>query len=213
MTKANDEHNFVKAYEENDVSFQNFDENSEEQGGLENSAFSLIRQIAKAKDEKDNPEPLLGSGDGLKDHESVMSLIKGEKSTPVNFKHDSINIAHVAKPLRNRSSLISFLKEDNDAVGFAARAPIDYLQDPNYQPNRQFSDYSKNNYSYKNNNSYQNNKLNQSRDSSDNYNKSNNPSENKSNGRFSALFKSNHETSSNGEDSLQAIYKRLLKCQ
>ena len=196
MTKANDEHNFVKAYEENDVSFQNFDENSEEQGGLENSAFSLIRQIAKAKDEKDNPESLLGSGDGLKDHDSVMSLIKGEKSTPVNFKHDSINIAHIAKPLRNRSSLISFLKEDNDAVGFAARAPIDYLQDPNYQPNRQFSDYSKNNYSDK--------YTSQER---------HDPSENKTNGRFSALFKSNHEASSNGEDSLQAIYKRLLKCQ
>lgn len=33
----------------------------------------------------------------------------------------------------------------------------------------------------------------------------------KSKGRFSALFKSNHETSSTNEDSLQAIYKRLLR--
>ena len=58
-----------------------------------------------------------------------MSLIKGQHSTPVNFKQDPINIAHIAKPLKNRSSLISFLREDNDDVGFAARAPIDYPKD------------------------------------------------------------------------------------
>ena len=47
MSKANDENNFVKAYGENEVSFQNFDENTEPQDQLQNSAFSLIRQIAK----------------------------------------------------------------------------------------------------------------------------------------------------------------------
>ena len=204
MSKANDEHNFVKAYDENGVSFQNFDENSDEQSQLENSAFSLIRQIAKEKEQRDHPESQLGNGDGLKDHDSVMSLIKGENSTPVNFKQNTVNIAHIAKPLRNRSSLISFLKEDNDAVGFAARAPIDYLQEQNYQSNRQFSNNSQNNYSNKN----QNNK------SIEQHNNSNNSGQSNTHGRFSALFKSNHETSSsNGEDSLQAIYKRLLKCQ
>lgn len=29
MSKANDENNFVKAYGENEVSFQNFDENTD----------------------------------------------------------------------------------------------------------------------------------------------------------------------------------------
>ena len=110
MSKANDENNFVKAYGENEVSFQNFDENTEPQDQLQNSAFSLIRQIAKEQDEKEHPESLLGNGDGLKDHDSVMSLIKGQHSTPVNFKQDPINIAHIAKPLKNRSSLISFLR-------------------------------------------------------------------------------------------------------
>lgn len=136
MSKANDENNFVKAYGENEVSFQNFDENTDPQDQLQNSAFSLIRQIAKEQDEKEHPESLLGNGDGLKDHDSVMSLIKGQHSTPVNFKQDPINIAHIAKPLKNRSSLISFLREDNDDVGFAARAPIDYPKD-NYSFNNQ----------------------------------------------------------------------------
>lgn len=136
MSKANDENNFVKAYGENEVSFQNFDENTDPQDQLQNSAFSLIRQIAKEQDEKEHPESLLGNGDGLKDHDSVMSLIKGQHSTPVNFKQDAINIAHIAKPLKNRSSLISFLREDNDDVGFASRAPIDYPKD-NYSFNNQ----------------------------------------------------------------------------
>lgn len=78
MSKANDENNFVKAYGENEVSFQNFDENTDPQDQLQNSAFSLIRQIAKEQDEKEYPESLLGNGDGLKDHDSVMSLIKGQ---------------------------------------------------------------------------------------------------------------------------------------
>ena len=136
MSKANDENNFVKAYGENEVSFQNFDENTDPQDQLQNSAFSLIRQIAKEQDEKEHTESLLGNGDGLKDHDSVMSLIKGQHSTPVNFKQDPINIAHIAKPLKNRSSLISFLREDNDDVCFAARAPIDYPKD-NYSFNNQ----------------------------------------------------------------------------
>lgn len=198
MTKANDENNFVKAYGENEVSFQNFDENTDPQDQLQNSAFSLIRQIAKEQDEKEHPETLLGNGDGLKDHDSVMSLIKGQHSTPVNFKQDPINIAHIAKPLKNRSSLISFLREDNDDVGFAARAPIDYPTD-NYSVNNQNRALKQSNYSEK---------------YSDNHSEfQNNSEKTKSKGRFSALFKSNHETSSNNEDSLQAIYKRLLKCQ
>ena len=45
------------------------------------------------------------------------------------------------------------------------------------------------------------------------HNNTNDSETTKSKGRFSALFKSNHETSSINEDSLQAIYKRLLKCQ
>ena len=51
MSKANDENNFVKAYGENEVSFQNFDENTDPQDQLQNSAFSLIRQIAKEQDD------------------------------------------------------------------------------------------------------------------------------------------------------------------
>lgn len=84
MSKANDENNFVKAYGENEVSFQNFDENTDPQDQLQNSAFSLIRQIAKEQDEKEHPESFLGNGDGLKDHDSVMSLIKD------NIQHQSI---------------------------------------------------------------------------------------------------------------------------
>lgn len=201
MSKANDENNFVKAYGENEVSFQNFDENTDPQDQLQNSAFSLIRQIAKEQDEKEYPESLLGNGDGLKDHDSVMSLIKGQHSTPVNFKQDPINIAHIAKPLKNRSSLISFLREDNDDVGFAARAPIDYPRD-NYSFNNQKNDLKNSSYSEKYSDKY-----------SEIHNNTNDSETTKSKGRFSALFKSNHETSSTNEDSLQAIYKRLLKCQ
>ena len=51
MSKANDENNFVKAYGENEVSFQYFDENTDPQDLLQNSAFSLIRQIAKEQDD------------------------------------------------------------------------------------------------------------------------------------------------------------------
>ena len=36
MSKANDENNFVKAYGENEVSFQNFDENTDSQDQLQN---------------------------------------------------------------------------------------------------------------------------------------------------------------------------------
>lgn len=196
MSKANDEHNFVNAYGESGVNFQNFDENTDPQDELHNSAFSLIRQIAGEQDEKDHPQPLLGSADGLKDHSSVMSLIKGEQSTPVNFKHDSVNIAHIAKPLRNRSSLISFLREDNDAAGLMARAPVDY-------PPQNYSSQTKR----------QNQYISTEQNESSVYDSLRQNDNSK--GRFSALFKSNSQAalSSYSEDSLQAIYKRLLKCQ
>ena len=107
----------------------------------------------------------------------------------------------MSKPLKNRSSLISFLREDNDDVGFAARAPIDYPRD-NYSFNNQKNDLKNSSYSEKYSDKY-----------SEIHNNTNDSETTKSKGRFSALFKSNHETSSINEDSLQAIYKRLLKCQ
>lgn len=201
MSKSNDEHNFVNAYGESGLNFQKFDENTDQKDELQNSPFSLIRQIAKEQDDKDPVSSLLGSADGLKDHSSVMSLIKGEKSSPVNFKQDSVNIAHIAKPLRNRSSLISFLREDNDAAGLMARAPVDYLLETG---NYSFSDAkSQSHYSDPQRNSVYENAL------------QNDSSKNTSKGRYSSLFKSNSHlaSSSNSEDSLQAIYKRLLKCQ
>ncbi|MGN0914740.1 MAG: hypothetical protein ACI4NE_00065 [Succinivibrio sp.] len=193
MSGMNDESWFAAAYHEKDVTFRKFDERSEERKSLNNSSFSLIRQIAEVSEKNDDSNELSATGEGLKDHDSVMSLIKGEKSKPTSFNAASVSISQAAKPLTHRSSLISFLREDNDEAGIAARTPLENYYNPSERSGRYAA----------------------SQDGTVSLREYSSAQSSNGSGRYSSLFKSKNQQdqSSGADDSLQSIYKRLLKCQ
>lgn len=114
MSTKSDELKFAEAYGEDKVKFSSFGRSTQKQEVLNNSSFALIRQIAEYQD---GGTTLLGHGgaQAIRDHSSVMNLIRGKKEpSPAASSftpRTAVSLVHAAKPLRNRSSLQSFLQQ------------------------------------------------------------------------------------------------------
>ena len=117
---------------------------------------------------------------------SVMELIKGNEPKKKKDNEPKVNINYVAKPLRNRSSLPNFLKAGIDE---------DLIEDNFSQDQDDFP--SLNNVRSKNNSTA--------------------PAPVSRNVKgYKGLFKSSDRYTNNDQntdETLQSIYKRLLKCQ
>lgn len=99
-----DEDQFIKAHNEQGVNFKSFNSSKNKADECANSSFSLLRQMAYSQEKVEQ--------------DTIVNLLKQTKEqasfeSPID--NPKIKIADVARPLKNRSSIHSFLQQNVQA--------------------------------------------------------------------------------------------------
>lgn len=107
MATNDDELKFVTANHEEGVNFKSFETSKKKEDLCENSSFSLLRQMAQAKNDLVQSSDLSNST-VIRDSNSLRDLITGQDKLK---GLDTLSIKDASRPLRNRSSIQVFLSQ------------------------------------------------------------------------------------------------------
>ena len=107
MATNDDELKFVTANHEEGVNFKSFETSKKKEDLCENSSFSLLRQMAQAKNDLVQSSDLSNST-VIRDSNSLRDLITGQAKLK---GLDTLSIKDASRPLRNRSSIQAFLSQ------------------------------------------------------------------------------------------------------